>query len=1046
MLAPREGGGLPAVRAAGVIATTFTTAAAAELEERVRVKLLESGLSSEADDLANAMIGTVHSVGSKLLQRFAFEAGVSPQVEVIADDDQQRLFNQSLASVLTPELINQMEELSTKLGFNKSQKKHDWRVEVKTLTDAARANNMDFGTLERSLQYSLDSYFALLPAPSNQSDEHFFSQLAFIIEETIQRMENNADTTAKKNVVMDTLRGIRLNLKNTGTLSWHELAKLMKLDVAVKSREDAAELLAYAATHDSTPAFHKDIKTFITNIFEIAIAALKAFEEYKRNRGLIDYIDMETQVLRLLENPSVRETLRDELDLLLVDEFQDTNPIQLQIFLELTRLAKQAIWVGDPKQSIYGFRGAAPELMEAVIAAADETDVLRYSWRSREDLVHSANGIFTKAFAQMPEERVALSNPEPHQKINEPAGLGLAVNQWHFTTDDGSRTPGSGWIFRAMSHAIREWLGRDVQVRNKGGSGTRALLPGDIAVLCRSNFDCQSMADALAKEGIKASVSRAGLLLTAEARLALACLKYLLYPSDSLSVAEILLLADNQRIEDIIEHRLDYLEAKQEAREKRAAGEYQKVNPWASETNYIEALDKLRKESMELSCSETLNVVLDQLDLRRVVAAWGNPDARFANIDALRALAGQYEDACNRLHAAATTGGFLLWLDELAREERDFQGASGSQDAVNVMTYHKSKGLEWPVVLCHSLEGTLRDAVYGLNIVRESEEISLENPLANRLLRYWVNPYDDQIKGTNLATALETHEAKKLAVKQALEEEARVLYVGITRARDYLILPTRQGYNTKWLNRVWHGGREDVPVLDPESTECAWLWNAQPIPISAETFALPKDYEGEGQGDLQAPISYLPERAGVKKHKPLLLDVAEAPAVSVRFSPGKIVSFGSGVEPEAIALLDAFLVSDDLSYSEEERLVSAQRLLRNHPGTSWDAVALVAFSDGFYQTLSDLFNIQKTRKKIQIRGQREGRRFETELDFLLETNAGPVLLFHSAFNGEQSKWKNKALEDAARYALASEALGHVQPRAVWVHFWCGGGLVELLPY
>ena len=97
MVALLKGG----VRASGIIATTFTKKAAAELQERVRVKLLEQQLSKEADQLTNAMIGTVHGLGVQLLKRFAFEAGVSPQVDIIADEDHQLLFNQSLTTVLT---------------------------------------------------------------------------------------------------------------------------------------------------------------------------------------------------------------------------------------------------------------------------------------------------------------------------------------------------------------------------------------------------------------------------------------------------------------------------------------------------------------------------------------------------------------------------------------------------------------------------------------------------------------------------------------------------------------------------------------------------------------------------------------------------------------------------------------------------------------------------------------------------------------------------------------------------------------------------------
>ena len=101
----------------------------------------------------------------------------------------------------------------------------------------------------------------------------------------------------------------------------------------------------------------------VYHLFDIAIEALREYDAYKKRRGLIDYTDMEVLVKRLLEKETVQEVLREELDLLMVDEFQDTSPIQLEIFLKLSQLATYSVWVGDPKQSIYGFRGAEPRLM-----------------------------------------------------------------------------------------------------------------------------------------------------------------------------------------------------------------------------------------------------------------------------------------------------------------------------------------------------------------------------------------------------------------------------------------------------------------------------------------------------------------------------------------------------------------------------------------------------------------------------------------------------------------------------------------------------------
>jgi ATP-dependent exoDNAse (exonuclease V) beta subunit len=84
---------------------------------------------------------------------------------------------------------------------------------------------------------------------------------------------------------------------------------------------------------------------------------------------VLDFADQEHQLLTLLDHPEVAAVLEDELDLLMVDEFQDTSPIQLALFLKLARFARRVYWVGDVKQAIYGFRGSDTALMQAILAA-----------------------------------------------------------------------------------------------------------------------------------------------------------------------------------------------------------------------------------------------------------------------------------------------------------------------------------------------------------------------------------------------------------------------------------------------------------------------------------------------------------------------------------------------------------------------------------------------------------------------------------------------------------------------------------------------------
>ena len=113
--------------------------------------------------------------------------------------------------------------------------------------------------------------------------------------------------------------------------------------------------------------------------------------------------------------------MQDELDLLLVDEFQDASPIPLALFLKLAGLAKEAVFVGDIKQAIYGFRGSDPVLMQAVLKEVESrqggrTDILERSWRSRPALVAYTNRLFVHAFFQHHARGPGRADAPPQRK------------------------------------------------------------------------------------------------------------------------------------------------------------------------------------------------------------------------------------------------------------------------------------------------------------------------------------------------------------------------------------------------------------------------------------------------------------------------------------------------------------------------------------------------------------------------------------------------------------------------------------------------------
>ncbi len=1041
------------VRASGIIATTFTNKAAAELQERVRVRLLEEGLTQAANDLSNALIGTVHGLGVKLLKRFAYEAGVSPQVEIIADEDQQMLFNQSLSMVLTNERIEEMERLSDRLGLSKSDfGKTDWRKLLKDLAEVVRANDFDEAVLEKSKQLSFESFSRFLDPSIERSTEAWNSQLNEQIDAAISRLENNGDTTKVTADGVKSLREIKAELRLRGELNWYHWPKIAKTKVGAKSRDDLADLVDFANTHLGHLGFGEDVKSFIFNIFELAAAAMEEFERFKKSRGLIDYNDMECYVKSLLDDPTVQEVLGEELDLLLVDEFQDTNPLQLEIFLKLSRFARHSIWVGDPKQSIYGFRGADPALMQAIIegqGGLQTENILAHSWRSREDVVFATNAIFTNAFSSLPAAQVALEpkrrklvTTDSANKQDEPATMENALIHWHFNYDGDGRKPGKDWLNGCMAETLRINLERGMTILPKGEKAYRHALPGDVAILCRSNNDCREVAGALHRAGLRAAISRAGLMDTAEAKLVLACLKFMLNKYDSLSVAEILLLAARLELHEIVEDRLAYLAAAEEGKP---------AFKWGEQHEFVQRLNVLRPQIAELSGSEILTLLLEELDLRRIIVAWGNVEQRLANVDMLVQFSLKYEQTCNRLHSAASLGGFLLWANDLSQNETDLQGSGENPMSVNVLTYHKSKGLEYPIVICHNLEQTLREDVWGISLVPETEVVDLENLLGNRWIRLWVNPYADQFRGTLLEERMAASAEKAQKRMAALAEENRLMYVGLTRARDYLVFPTREKQPI-WLNRVCNNGQEEMPSLDANSVESFWEWEGKNLMIKTETVYFSNDFQHsllkEGEW------SQLKERHGRADFPLLIASLADDPKMANDFKfeqkPQIFSPFSLPEVPErqqvAAAFYQVLLAKTQTASTAHFEEIAEQLHFRYSLQSLVEPSDFLEKSTAFDAWMMTQFAPTNLQVCFPVRKYLVDRLFESKIDLVLEAKAGVVMLVLSKFVGDgknRLKYLRNLAQDLGMSRRILQSHFDKQQVSVFVIFVLSGEVFEL---
>ncbi|SET23553.1 ATP-dependent exoDNAse (exonuclease V) beta subunit (contains helicase and exonuclease domains) [Pseudomonas sp. NFR09] len=778
-----------------ILATTFTVKAATELRERARSWLLENGRIDLATAIGQARLGTVNSVCGQMLKRFCFELGLSPDQTVLGEGQSKRLLKATLAESMEADAQTELVRLTERFGIEQV----DWSKTVEAVVKAALDNDIGPEELRVMGSQNADAMLENWPAPATGLDptEALATALAEAHKGVAAYVKQQQAVGAK--VADNLLKGLeglqKLDrLFREGRWCWPDWIGAAGFDAGAKVRDIVAPVKSAAQVHESHPAFHAEVRQYLDQIFNLAADVLNAYEQAKKALGAVDFSDQEVLLLRALRTkPSVREVLAAELDLIMVDEFQDTSPLQLALFIELAKLAKKSVWVGDPKQAIYGFRGTDASLISGVLNAIKGWggilgEVLDTSRRSNESLVSLTNGLFISAFEpELTPEQVRLQ-PLRKDIPDQPALL-----NWNF---ESSRNDSD---YLCLGQAIRELLESGAKVEDKDTKELRPIQAGDIGVLCRYNDQVEFAVTSLTHWGIPSASPRSGLLGTAEAIYVMACLRRMNDPTDTVATALVLTLADSTPIETWLADRLQHL-ATDEAKP------YEWLTTGDSAHKLIARLETLRPTLMALTPLEVLRLAAAESQVARLVGQWSTSPHesrnRMSNVEALVELGKTFEDECVAAKRPATVSGMLRWLDELASQEDDNR-ATSADNAVSVLTYHGAKGLEWPAVVLTSLDALARTSLWGVR-ARTVGDFDPQQPLANRFVHCWLKSWGkrSQPQAALNAEASVTGQAMQA---EALAENKRLLYVGLTRARDMnvaLSFVRRSGPGRAWVSEI----------------------------------------------------------------------------------------------------------------------------------------------------------------------------------------------------------------------------------------------------
>jgi ATP-dependent helicase/nuclease subunit A len=805
-LVTADGPDLPVAMRA-VAAITFTEKAAAELRDRVRAELeararndtlhdkLRVRCRTALDELDDAAICTLHAFAQRILTAFPVEAGLPPRIEVHDEVSSLLAFEERWRTTRDDLLDDPALEPALLILLAAGVRMDHLRRVAEFLDD-----NWDLldriGAPPPLPAIDLDGWLAELAAvcatagDCTDPDDNLLARLADF-DEHAARLRAAVDDAARVELLLADKPSFRVRIGSKK--NWTDIEDLR---TRIYRLDDEREALV----SEVTDAALRHVASFLATR-----TAQHAAE--RRAAGELEFHDLLVHARALLRDShagrAVRERLRDRYQRLLVDEFQDTDPIQVEIAVLLASpdddtdpgdwrstpvTPGRLFFVGDPKQSIYRFRRAD---ISTFLAARDhfaaEPLQLTTNYRSTPKVLDWINHVFGRLIRPVDGVQPAYFGLEPHRR-NPRRGpgvqlLGAEPLERGLPADD-VRAREAKCVAEAVKAAVDDrWQVDD------GKGGWRDARFGDICILLPARTSLYFLERALDDLGVSYRAETSSLVYgTREVRNLIMTLRAVDDPSDELALVTALRSSvfgcgDDDLLEYHVEHggRWDIRTPPPEslppdhpvADAIRYLGARHESRTWVSPSELLERIVRDR---------HVLEVGVEGNRFRDVARR-----VRFV-VDQARA----FGDA-----AGGTLRDYLAWAT--------LQGTEGARvvetvlpetddDAVRIMTIHGAKGLEFPIVVCSGTTTRVSGLKGSVQMLFPAD-----------------GPYQVRLTRKAQTDAFELHKA--IDEQMSYAEKLRLLYVACTRARDHLVVSV-------------HRGDRDMPDEDAKRTAAELLWDA----------------------------------------------------------------------------------------------------------------------------------------------------------------------------------------------------------------------------
>ena len=768
-----------AARLDEIAAVTFTENAATTMKLRLRERLEraradlarppEERRRAEAalEVLERAQVSTIHALCSAILGERPLECGVPPGFRVADDAEMDILFAEAWDEWLTERLVAGDATLMGAVDSGIPLEADGWgersslRGLARTLVDQrdlrplVAESRVDPTAWRRDLEAQAARARALLPQV--RDGDALGANLGALVSfaEDAARLEGEALAT-----YLRTLPIIRRSFGHKAHWSTPEALEAGRAVAAWTSQAAAAWKAA------SSAALHSRL---VKSVLEV----VARYEERKKEHGVLDFLDLLVKARDALkQSEAVRRYFNERFRFVIIDEFQDTDPLQVEVAELLTGGRPGAlVVVGDAKQSIYRFRRAEVALFRRIsTAAADRPGHsvlhLTQNFRSRAAILRFVNRAFASLITASDE-----SGQPPYEAIAPPPGLredpSVIALRFEAPFADGED------LLRAEARALAAFLAGvaagGYEVRDPQTGGDRPSRAGDVMVLARRLTQMRPLEEALESAGLRFTIEGGKSFFDRqEVHEVLAVLRALDDPSDRVSlVAALRSSFCGVSDRDIVAYALSGGALWIQERGAHAAGgeDLPGAETVAPALALLGTLHGLRTS---LSVPALIERLYDETRILAALTGTRRGEAQVANLEKVVVLARKASDL-----GVLTVRGFVRLLQErirTAREEPDLPATRpGDPDTVRILSIHKAKGLESPVVALYDTADDYRTPV---DLVAQWAEGTIAVGFREGC----------QPPGWDVLSAREK--------VRAGAEARRLLYVACTRARDLLVVPS----------------------------------------------------------------------------------------------------------------------------------------------------------------------------------------------------------------------------------------------------------------